>query len=449
MQRQIISGYLALALVGCSVGPDYKAPMISLSERFEGGSSTEIGQVNQRRWWRDLNDRQLDILVERGLSRNLSLQSALAAVRVAQGRLAASGAANQQNSSLSASQTRQEPKIGPATTMQSATVNATYVLDLFGGLHRGQQQARAGLQAAEYDVGTARLAYLSTLVGTYIDMRYAQESLELTRQAIKSQQELRKIVQDEFDVGAVAELQVAQAQAALDQVIAQLPDLESKFEASVFGIATLLAEPAGPLLKTLQRGAPQPLARTRPAIGVPAELLRNRPDILAAERSYAAAIAGVGVSEAALYPSLALSGTISTSTAANTFAFGPAFSLPIFNQQSLRGNRQAAIATAEQAEIAWRSTVLSAAQDVQTAQSALSASMRQVARLRAVVDSNRRVLELTKSAYEQGASPLTDFINATQSVTQSRMALAGALQQAASNWLSLQVASGSGWAVER
>jgi multidrug efflux system outer membrane protein len=438
-------------VAACSgVGPDYVPPTIALTDSFVEGGAAQNSETSAIRWWSDLNDRELDDLVARGLAQNLSISAALHAVSAAQANARAAGVANQFGGNLSASTYQTDFSADTSglipNSVRSATLSAGTAL---AGIDRRQELALASLDAAGLDAGTARLAYLSSVVGAYIDARYYQERLELTRQSIADNRRILQIVKRERSIGAVADLDVAQAKAQLANVSAQLPTLESAFLANVYGIASLLTEPAGPLLKKLQAGAPQPIPRTSPRVGTPANLLRNRPDIQAAERRYAAAVAAIGVAEGQLYPTLALSGTISAGGDNDSSFFGPSLTLPIFNRGALKARRDAAIATAQQAEVAWRATVIGAVQDVQNAQSAYRLSRQKVTKLREAVAANQTAFDLTQGAYQNGAIDLLDLLKAELTLTQTRGSLAQAVQQNSSDWLQLQIATGSGWAITR
>ena len=444
-------GFLLASLSGlaaCSgIGPDYVPPTIALADSFAENGAAQTGDVAASRWWTGLGDQKLNDLVARGLAQNLSVTAALQAVDEARANARAAGLGNQISGGISGSVTGIDVSEDTLDIIpdqvRSATLSAGTAL---AGMDRRQEAALAGLEAAELDVGTARLAYLSSLVGAYIDARYFQETLELTRQSIADNTRILRVVERERSLGQAADLDVARAKAQLANVSAQLPSLESAFLANIYAIAALLSEPAEPLIKTLQAGAPQPIPRRAPQVGTPANLLRNRPDIRAVERRYAAAVAAIGVAEAQLYPTLTLSGTISASDTLDASLFGPSLALPLFNRGALTARRNAAIATAQQAETAWRASVQSAVRDVQTAQSAYRLSRRRVSQLQDAVSATRTAFDLTERAFEDGAIPLLDLLSAELTLTEARVGLAQAVQQSASDWLALQIATGSGWA---
>ncbi len=436
---------LCLLSACAAVGPDYAQPEVALAARFVGGNGSALGDVATEAWWKRLDDRRLDALVARGLAQNLDIRTSLERIRAAEAQVGTTGLNSQLSGGIGAEARRSGGSGQPTATTENGTLTAGIVFDIFGGARRGREQALGNLAAAEFDTGTVRLAFLSSLIGSYIDARYFQEALALTRQNIDGRRQTLELVLAQREIGSAADLEVAQAQAQLDTTIATLPAFESGFDASVFRIATLLAEPAAPLVADLRRGAPQPFPPAATKTGVPANLLRNRPDISASERRLAAAVAAVGVAEAQLYPSLDLTGSL-RSGSPNSWGFGPSIALPIFNQGVLNARRKVAVSTARQAEIDWRGTVLTAVEDVQTAQSTYSRKRREVAALRAVVVSNDRVLALTREAYQGGSSSLLDLLDAERAAANARLSLASSVRQSGVAWASLEIATGKGWA---
>lgn len=436
---------LLFLLSACAVGPDYKVPQMALTSRFADGDGAPTGDVALQRWWSVLRDPTLDALADRGLAQNLDIQTAVERINQAEAALRATGAVALVNGNLEGNVRRSQAVSGIIDTQSSGTAAGTLVIDLFGGEARTRQQAEAELQATELDVGTARLAFLSSLVGSYVDARYYQAARAITLSLIDSRQQTLGLVQRQRDAGLATDLDVLQSQALLEETRATLPAFEQGFHASVYAIATLLAEPAQPILAAMQRGAPQPVPPRGDEAGLPAELLRNRPDVRAAERTYAAAVAGVGIAEAQLYPSLTLAGSVTTSSQP-TWGFGPTLVIPVLDQPLLRANRDQAISVARQAELGWRSTVLQAVEEVQTAQGATMRGRRTVSAQQAATTTYGRARDLSRTTYEAGTTTFLDLLDAERSAGQTQLALALATRNLANNWVSLQVAAGRGWA---
>ncbi|WP_394154819.1 efflux transporter outer membrane subunit [Loktanella salsilacus] len=315
---------LSLLLAGCAVGPEYQQPEIALENRFADGSAESIGAVAAERWWVGYNDAVLSELVSRGLTQSLDVMSATEAIREAQANLRATGVNSALDGSLSASSTAAGGDgISGSVTTNSATLGAGLVLDLFGGLRYEQNAAAASLTAARAASETVRLAWLAELVSAYSNARYYQEVLALTRATISSREETVGIIGSQLEAGAATEYEVAEAKALLSSARASLPQYAALFDANVYAIATLLNEPAGPIMTQMQKGARQLSAPGAANTGVPADLLRNRHDVRSAEADLAAAVAAVGVAEASLYPSLSLTGTIGRTDRADSWGFGP------------------------------------------------------------------------------------------------------------------------------
>ena len=215
-------------------------------------------------------------------------------------------------------------------------------------------------------MNVARLSLLQAVASAYIDVRYYQERIALARQNLNSRNETLDLTRLQLEAGAASRLDVVQAEGLVNSTIAEIPALETAFRRAAHRVATLLGMPASALLPELQRGARQPVARFSAKAGIPADLIRNRPDIVAAERQLAAAVAQIGVAEAQLYPSITLGGSITpsysraggTSASLLSWNFGPGISLPIFDGGQLKANVTAAESTARETYLAWKQTVL-------------------------------------------------------------------------------------------
>ena len=432
-------------LAACAVGPDYEEPSIELSTQFVAGPASALPDPGDDAWWEGFRDPYLNELISRGLDKNLDIRSALSRIEQAEANVRTTGLNANVSGGLSAARTASRREGQDTLYATDGTLSGTFILDVFGGSRRGREQALAQLEAAGFNAGAARLAFLTSITTNYINARFNQESAAVTRSSIESRQETLRLVEQRRAVGAASQLELVQSRADLESAQADLPVFNANFEAAVFAIATLLAEPAGPIMARMQRGAPQPLPRSSGSTGVPADLLRNVPSVRAAERSFAAAVANVGVSEAALYPSFTLNGTITESTNLDSWSFGPSVNLPIFNRGALIAQRDAATAAAEEAELLWRAAVLDAVEDVEISSSALRNSRRSVTAQRRAVASNDEALRLSRETYEAGALTLLDLLDVERTTSAQRLSLAAAQQALANDWIALQIATGRGW----
>lgn len=416
-----------------------------MQTRFVGGDAEALRPVAAEQWWLNYEDAILGRLVARGLAQNLDVMAAAEAVRQAQAELRKTGVNSALDGSLSASLTRSggDGSTGTSTT-RSGELGALMVIDLFGGIQRERESAAASLTAARAEAETVRLAWLAELLAAYSDARFYQEVLALTRTTIRSRQETVDITRSQFEAGAATEYEVAEAQALLSTARASLPQYGALFDANVYAIAKLLNEPAGPIMATLQKGAPQLRTPGGARTGVPADLLRNRPDVRSAEADLAAAVADLGVAEAALYPSLSLSGTVLRTGGVDAWSFGPQLTLPVFNQGQLRASRDAQVSVAKQAEIAWRTSVNEAVEDVHIAQSNLSRYRQRAALLRTAASDYGRALALAQQNYRSGAITLLDLLETDRNTNSARISAASAVNDAAQAWATLKIATGAG-----
>jgi multidrug efflux system outer membrane protein len=455
-----------LLLSSCVLGPDHKAPQISLPAKFaEGGNTASNGDIAKNAWWTAFNDTRLNGYANNGLQQNLDVLQALERINQAQANVVTAGAGALPSLDLSSSADRSGSKdIGGNAGSSSSTsprtsvsggLTASWFLDLFGLYRRSKEAALANLDAAYASVDTARLTLLSDVTDAYISARYYQELIRISQDNLKSRRETLNLTKLQLEAGAASRLDVVQAEGLVNSTLAGIPGLEASFRTQAHRVATLLALPAGTLVTELQRGGHQPVARFNPQAGVPADLVRNRPDIRASERALAAAVANIGVAEAQLYPSITLGGSITPSYTKSSraeagllgWSFGPQLSLPIFDGGSLRANLSSSESSAREAYLAWKQSVLGAVEEVENALAALSRDGRTVAAYRQTVKSYQEALELSTASYRDGASSLLDVLDAQRQVSTAQESLAAAVQQMAEDYVALNVAMGGGYAV--
>lgn len=460
-------------LAGCTaVGPDFKAPSFDLSTLFVDADQSPtqpdaapapVTMVNatsetsqpapakpaapvlaDQTWWQDFEDPLLNDLVSRGMTRNLDEAVAVERIREAEANLRATGFNAAIDGSLDGSVQREGGDDTSSSTVKTGSLGASLVLDLFGGIRRERESALASVREYQADVQTARLAWLADLIAAYANARYYQAAVALTEESISAREETVAITRRQYDAGAATEYELAEAEALLATARADVPQYTALFNSNVFAIATLLDEPAAPILAEMHKSAPQLSAAEKAESGVPAELLHNRPDIRSAEANLAAAVADVGVAEADLYPSIELTGTITVTGSATSWLAGPEVSLPIFNRGALAAARDVQISVAKQAEITWRSTVRSAIEDVQIALSNLQQYQKRSEALNAAASSYQRAFDLARENYRNGAITLLDLLDTDRSTAAARVDAASAQNDVAQAWATLQIARGAG-----
>jgi outer membrane protein, multidrug efflux system len=454
---KISSGHasaILLFLASCTVGPDYRSPEMDLPAKYSESKAHLSQSTTLNPWWTAFRDNRLNALVDEGLAQNLDVMSALERIVVARENvvLATAGGLPQIDKSASAIGSGNTKRDSKAKLTLSTGVSGSWMLDFFGQYKRAKEAANASLDASYNDVSVAKLAFLADLAASYAELRYAQESIALSRQNLESRRTTLKLISDMRGGGQASRLDEVQAEGLINQTLSEIPSLEVDFHAAANHIATLLGLPAATLTPKLSRGGGQPSPRYSTKIGVPADLIRNRPDIRSAERLLAAATAEIGVSEAQLYPSIALGGTVdgtrvissSASSGLLSWSFGPSLTLPIFDGNARKARVKIARSLADQQFIFWKQTVLRAIEEVETAQIAVRRDYRTISAIEKVIASNTEALSLARESYKGGTATVLDILDAERNLADARISRAEAVRQLALDYISLNVAIGGG-----
>nr|WP_204330052.1 efflux transporter outer membrane subunit [Rhizobium phaseoli] len=450
---------MTLLLTGCVSGPDHVPPQMPLPAKFEEGGNKSNGNVVTEEWWTAYRDKRLDGLVAHGLSENLDVLQALESINAASANITVAAAGGLPSLTVDASHTLSGEKGRLRTTV--GTTNTTggeaslsWLLDFFGQYRRSRESAIASLGAAYATADNAKLTFLKDLVGSYIDARYYQERIALSQASVKSRQQTYELTLLQLKAGAASRLDVVQAEGLVQSTKADIPGLEKSFTESAHHIATLLGMPASSLMGELQKSAGQPVFRGDMRAGIPADLIRNRPDIRKAERELAAAVADIGAAEAQLYPSITLSGSISPSwvkssgakgASLTSWSFGPSLNLPIFDGGTLRANVDIEKSDAKTQYLAWKAVVLNGVEEVENALTAVRRDTQTLEPLRRQVQTAQESLALSTTSYKDGASSLLDILDAQRSVSDAEASLAATVQQVAKDYVDLYVAIGAGY----
>jgi len=437
---------VSAALAGCAEDAVYRAPIFPFAGSYAGHKSGAPVLLENAAWWTGLKDPVLDTLVERALRDNLSLALATERVTEAQANLDAVPAAA--SLTPSAGIQRQKDAGGSPETRSEASLGLSWLLDPYGGRRQKIRAAGARIEAADAEKDAARLLLLRSLSAAYVDLRYYQQVLAVRHREIRSRRQTLRLTRTLIERNATTRLDLLRAEARLAETETAIPGVESAIRGQKYLIATLLGAAPGQLDIDLDSGVGQPLPRLAPDVGIPADLLRNRPDLRIAERLYYAAVADTGAARSNLYPSLSLSGTVNLAqvgdAAGTEYFFGPTLTLPALPS----GSRQAQVAArdsqARQALTSWRSTVLDAIREVETALVDYSGNTATVSAARNSVRLYREAVTLTRDLVSRDAATIRELIDTEESAADSELALAGALRQQALSFVSLNVALGSG-----
>ncbi|RIA36870.1 NodT family efflux transporter outer membrane factor (OMF) lipoprotein [Hephaestia caeni] len=419
-------------------------------------------------WWRRFDDPTLTRLIEVALAANQDIVQAAARLVQAQARARAAGAARLPTLGIvldpARTLTRPAGAIGPRTALDGAA-SLGWDPDLFGGLASAHRGARAELRAAGYDLATVQRAAVAEVAASYVSYRALEVRLVEARTALSGQRALLDVIEHRYAIGIAVAADVERAKLQLFQIEARVPALDDARRRAANRIAVLIDRPPGTIESMLKAHleaprsapcgtAPLPHADMLPAAGVPADLLRRRPDVRAAEQRIAVAAANAGVARAALQPQLSLGAVIG----------GAAFSLPSLvdslvstvvgriSQTLFDGGRGRAMldeqrAAARGAIAAYRATILTALEDVENARSAVAAGASGVRIAKEACTAAQRNAALTRGAYEIGLSDLFILLDADQQALAERDALIVAKADQALAQMQLYVALGGGWAI--
>ncbi len=458
-----VVGLALLLLTGCpAVGPDYVRPDTPMPETWNrkadaGLSPAAADPVDPAQWWTVFKDEKLSDLVVRAAKGNLDLKEALARIREARAKRGkeAAGLFPTLDGSAKASWSRSGdvPAESETKTGFQAGFDASWEIDLFGGTRRSIEAAQADLEASEEDSRDVLVSLEAETATNYVQVRAYQTRLRMTEESIQSLDATRRLVQLRFQAGLTDELALRQAEYNLENARSQRPDLKVSLEEALNRIAVLLGEHPGRVHEELAEPQEPPSPPSGIALGIPADLLRRRPDIRQAERQLAAQTARIGAATADLYPKFTLAGSIGLETLSLTDASsavwnltgGPGLSWALFQGGAIRKNIEVQNALQEQYLMAYRSTVLNALEEVENALAAYAQEQQKQKSLAEAVMAAEKAADLAGKKYQAGQTDLTDLLEAQRSLltyrdqrTQSETALATHL-------IRLFKALGGGW----
>lgn len=511
MVHRLAMSATATLLSGCMIGPDYERPDIPLpnewSEALEGGESGRSSTRDE--WWASFGDPMLNCLIERAVAGNFDLQAAEARLHEVRAYEDMSGAALwpqiNADAAYQRSQTRKLESLrgnsgsvtlspngvsvagttpGPAGTMltivpdltgggnSSITVSpgaktperqddlyragfdATWELDLFGGVRRGQEATRADTEGAEEVRRDVLISVAAEVARNYFGLRSAQLRLETANKNIKAQREALSLARSRFNAGLTNELDVTIAEAQLAASSSVAPALEVSIQMAIHRLGVLIGSTPGALQEELAVKAPLALPPPEVPVGLPADVLRRRPDVREAERAVAAATARIGAATAELYPRLVLTGSLTGSStdvegitrgANRLWSFGPEIRWPVFDSGRIRANIRVQDARQERAIVVYESTVMTALGEVEDALVAYAKEQNRLIALNEGVEANRRAVAIAKQLYANGLVGFLNVIDAERSLFAGEDQRIQSEALVLTNLVALYKALGGGW----
>jgi len=475
-----MAGAAAVLLVnaGCTVGPDYVKPEAAVESQWINQSDARVRQREAKLgdWWKVFKDPNLDRLVEEARRQNLTLQ--LAGVRILEARAQLGIATGneypqlqQLNGDLGFQQISQH---APNTTRiidrnfgsVGIGFDAGWELDLWGKFRRGVESSLANLDASVASYDDALVSLTAEVVRTYVLLRTSEARIQVARDNVKIQQRTLEIADALFSGGLITELDYLQAKSLLNTTLATIPPLQAGVRQAKNALGVLLGKTPGSIDGYVAEARPIPAAPAEVAVGVPADLLRRRPDIRLAERQLATQSALIGVAKADLYPHFSLLGSINlrASDAALTFAsggaselgdlfnaksfqyfIGPSLSWDIFNYGRITNQVRVEDARFQQLIADYRSTVLNAAKEAEDATIGFLKAQEQRNELQQTYEAAKRSTELSLYQYQEGLVDYQRVLDSQRSLVSSQESLASISGDIATNLIALYKALGGGW----
>lgn len=470
--RTALGAGILMASACTTLGPDFETPPAALEAVWN-----EQGQVLNAAdlaadWWSLFNDPVLDNLVDSAYRQNLSLQ--IAGLRIFEARAQLGIAVGQQypqSQQLNGNLTRVELSENAANffpnlmddryTQATLGLDASWELDFWGRYRRGVESAGASLGAsiAEYD--NALVSLTAEVARTYVILRTLEERLAIARSNTVTQTRSYKLAEVRFDNGAVSELDPAQALSLLKSTESTLPQLESRIRQTRYALSILLGIPPGDLQAVLQGAGPIPQPPAALDVGVPADLLRRRPDIRRAELQAAAQSALIGVARTDLYPRFALIGSIGVlgsdskrtelgdlfSADSLTYNFGPSVSWNILNYGRVKNQVRVQDARLEAALVNYQNKVLEAAREVEDGLSSYVGGRAQSGYLAESVEAAQRAVDLALLQYREGAVDYQRVLDTQKNLLQVQDTYTSVRGEVAGALIAVYKALGGGWQI--
>jgi NodT family efflux transporter outer membrane factor (OMF) lipoprotein len=467
----------AALLAGCTVGPNYSRPDIATPPAYGDAAQINAAPASEAElsaWWTQFDDAELNALIARALANNLDLATAASRIRQSREQEIIAGAPGLPHVGANAAAVRLNsnpheiplpaalsgggppPAISTPThlNLYSLSFDATWELDLFGGVRRGVEAARANTEAALWQRRDGEVSLTAEVASEYFTLRAAQTRIVLLNDELKSQRETFGLIQARNRVGFVTRLDVNQQQTEVESTAAQLPDVQAQQRAALHALGVLLGQPPEALEAELSPAAALPTPPAALPAGLPSDLLRRRPDIRTAERQLAAANANIGVAVADLYPKFNLLGaaalastkldTLFDASSASSVGVGY-ITWPIFQGGRIRANIASSRAQRVQAYLAYQKAVLTALKDVEDALARCNADRAKLVSLQHTLDAAQSSLTIAQAQYRVGLVTFLNVLNAEDAVFKARDQLVQTEGQSAQDQASLFKALGGGW----
>jgi NodT family efflux transporter outer membrane factor (OMF) lipoprotein len=462
--RRFVVAALAISTFvgGCTVGPDYVKPEAPVPDAWHErlADGMEDGRAGLHSWWTMFDDPALDRLIEMAGAGNLTLKEAVARIAEAEAEAGVAKGALVPSVDSDGDVTRARESDDFATpgrqkdTRYGMSVDASWEVDLWGRIRRSVESAEAGVQASVEDYRDVLVLLFRDVAVSYVEVRTLQARIKAAKSNVEAQQDTLALVEARNEAELVGKLDVRQAELNLATTESAIPPLRASLDAEINRLGVLVGQLPSSLYPMLSEVEPIPAPEPEIAVGVPAELLRQRPDIRRAERLLASQTAAIGVATAELYPQFTLSGTfgyLATSDlfdwSNRTWGFGPAFRWNLFDGGRIRSRIKVEDARAQQALARYEQTVLSAYEEVETSLSFYIEELNRREALRRSVVAARESVALVNELYKSGLTDFQNILDTERALFQQEDAMAASSGFAVQSLIGVYTALGGGWKV--
>jgi len=451
-----------LAMTGCTkVGPDYVQHDMKVPVGWKQPPDPALipTKVEIKNWWTVFNDPMLTRLIEQASKSNLDVKVAVIRVKEARARLGVVAGEQFPVVDIRGNVTRERTSEnmgipGTRETNYLGGFDASWEIDLFGRIARSIEAETAEYEATDEDRIDVMVTVYAEVAQTYLKVRSSQACMVAARGNIESQKEVLKLTRSRFKYGLTTDLDVSQAEQVLSNSEAQLPPLRIDLAQAINTLGVLLGRAPGTLHKELSVIKPIPMPSKEATIGVPADLLRQRPDIRGAERRLAAQTARIGVATADLYPTLSLPGYLGFGSisagkffnaGSSAFNIGPALNWNVFDGGRIRNQIKVEDALTEQALLNYEITVLDALNEVENAMVAYIEKRIQFEALQRSIKASRRALKLSTRLYKDGLKDFQNVMDAQRQLFNVENQAVKVKGTSVVNLVKLYKALGGGW----
>jgi len=459
---------LCVLAAGCMVGPNFQSPDTPVPDGWIGPTGQMSAAAEKQaalvHWWTTFEDPMLTSLVGRAVMANLDLKSAESRIRQARALrgIAFAGLFPTVTAGTSFSRSRSPGPAGskavvPTNNLYQIGLDASWEIDVFGGIRRGIEAADANVQASVEDRRDVLVTLAAEVALDYMDLRGFQQRVAIAQENLKNQKHNADLTRQRQKGGFQSALDVAQADAQVASTAAVIPLLEASAQQSIYSLSVLMAREPGALVAELAPAAGIPATPPEVPIALPSSLLRRRPDIRRSEAQVHAATANIGVATADLFPKFNLVGSAGfesglfrsfMSWSSRFWSFGPSISWTLFDGGRIFSNIEVQNAVQEQTVLTYRKTVLVALQDVENALIAYSKEQETYKSLVEAVAANRKAVDLSTKLYVEGETNFLSVLIAQQQLFSSQDALVQATLNLSTDLVALYKALGGGWEEE-